>query len=974
MSSAAASSHRPPPSEPPVLDLPLLLPPAATGASSFNILTEESKQRDVLTKLLLTKEGSLELQVISVWATGAGRGAPSTVVRKAYDDPRIWISFKCRAYVKLARPFNLHEFIRSLLDQFYANSSEEQHGAISRADVLKRMKAAVAADEDLVQEFMEQMDKQKFLIVLQDLSSMAEWAAIRKYLPDRSKGSRIVVCTQEFEVASFCTGLPYIQWFSADHSLQIFFKKDLQSDVDGNPASPGPMDLIGRKSEMLELRDYLSKARFEDLHVVSVWGIAGAGKSALVRGFYREELQQCPTFWHSWVDVRHPFDLREFCQTLLLGFHSHSLEANETIYCDSVAIRDLIKECRNLLENQNCIVVIDDIQSKEEWDLIEAALVSRRSKSIVIVITNEASIALHCADRKELVFNVKSLQFESAIDLFKQEVQRIHPTFTSDAIDNDDVLKQLISKCGGLPRVIVAASDFLFHISMERIKRARMMNMEFMHNLESRPEFSCLRDLFTWMRSYFRTCPDLLRPCIFYLSIFSKSQAFRRRRLVMRWVAEGYSKDSGNSTADKNGEDIFSNLIKLSMIQPPEQTVNTQNRMVKCKVNAFFHEYIISRPNQENVSFALEVLTLDGSCRQITGRTGRHLVIEESWVRNRIVFESIDLTRLRSLTVFGKWESFFISNNMKVLRVLDLENASDVTDKDLEKMVKLLSRLKFLSLRRCCKIFHLPKSLDGLRQLQILDVRHTSIITLQASITKLKRLQYVRAGSTAIVSVVPPLQIGKLTLLHTLGVIDVSGKRGKNILKELRNLTQLRKLGVSGVEKKNSQKLICAISSLVQLESLSVWLSKDDEGCLEDTSFSPPNSLQSLKLYGLVGKLPKWIEGLDHLRKMHLETKQLSEENLEPLRYLKELSIIRLSPVGGQLHLSVIFEGQEVHCYKAVKVLEISYSSRLDVTFGTRSMQNLELLQLKGSHDEIVLQELRGRLAVLPKKPDLKLL
>jgi len=52
------------------------------------------------------------------------------------------------------------------------------------------------------------------------------------------------------------------------------------------------------------------------------------------------------------------------------------------------------------------------------------------------------------------------------------------------------------------------------------------------------------------------------------------------------------------------------------------------------------------------------------------------------------VFASIDFSKLRSLTVFGEWRSFYVSEKMELLRVLDLEDASGVQDEDQEQMMK----------------------------------------------------------------------------------------------------------------------------------------------------------------------------------------------------------------------------------------------------------------------------------------------
>lgn len=491
----------------------------------------------------------------------------------------------------------------------------------------------------------------------------------------------------------------------------------------------------------------------------------------------------------------------------------------------------------------------------------------------------------------------------------------------------------------------------------------------------------------------------------------------------MRWVAEGYSRDTKDSTAEERAEVLFSMLVNLSMIQPPPHTVMTPMRMVQCQVSAFFHEYIISRPDEDNIVFALEVFELKGRCRPSNRRTGRHLVIQSSWDRDRIVFDRIDFSRLRSLTVFGKWEPFFVSESMKVLRVLDLEDASGVTDKDLEKIVKLLPRLKFLSLRGRGEICHLPSSLSDLRQLETLDVRGTSIVWLPTSITKLKKLQYLRTGtslaekpstpcasaswlpnlcrSRQLVGVDVPVGIDKLTALHTLGVINAAVTWGNATMKELKSLTQLRKLGVSGVNKKNCKEVGAAISCLAHLGSLSLWLSKGNQ-CLLD-NMSTLEKLQTLKLYGLVKVVPQWIKDLPKLTKLELEM-NISEEFdiIGILGGIKELSILSLcvKPLhgdGSKLDFCVWVNGQEQRCFLKVKILKVTCSSNLTVAFGSEAMQNLELLtvfcssasalhvcelkhlsklrevRLIGSHDGILKEDLERQLNEHKQRPTLKL-
>lgn len=1049
----------------------------------------DTRRKHILGDLtqLITNMDDADLQLISVWGAGGGTGTTS-IIRKCYSDPEIIQNFICRAWVNLSHPFNPHEFVRSLMAHFYANSCQERQGGIIGVDVLTSMDAT-ATQGDLLSEFVQLVDKNRYLVVLEDLPTMAEWDSIRTFLPDRKNGSWIIVSSQKYEIASLCVGHPYqildLKQFSpAEHSICAFLREEVtlkekkggnrkgklhagdESEVNNDSTSTNSKVisteydlsynhtmvanskrkaardwmqnsfLVGRRLHMYQLRRCIAQAQMNHSHVISVWGIAGVGKSAIVRSFYCDRILENQQFQeYGWVDLSHsqPFNLKDFSQSLLTNFQSDSLQANETT--PSRGILGTVRKCCEFLSTRQCLVVIDGLQSKEEWDLIKSALVSRYSKSntIMIVITTEASIAAYCADKDNLVFNVKTLEADAAFDLFENEISKKAPLLPASlCYQGNSAMQELISRCGGLPLLIVAIAgvlatkivswmDTATSINMRfMMDTATSINLRFMFELEINPD---LQDLFSWVHSCFRTCPDFIKPCILYLSFFPRDHDIRRRRLVRRWIAEGYCRDSNDKSAEDNGEFFFSKLLGMSIIQPESSATTSfsDGRMVLCQVNGFFRECILSRSGEmEDL-----VIELADRCTLTTQRTGRHLVISESWDRDRILFGNIDFSRLRSMTVFGKWESFFISKSMKLVRVLDLEDALGLTDENVDQMVKLLPCLKFLSLRGCKKISHLPSSLGDLRLLQTLDVMNTSIVTLPASITKLKKLQYIRGGTTGIASEDPlaphtsvswlskfrrrrcplggvevPIGMGELTGLHTLGVVNIGASAVEAIMRELKKLTQLRKLGVFGVNRNNSRAFVSAVSGHVHLESLSVWLDKENRCYLEDI-FLPSKNLQSLKLYGLVDRLPVlWINQLSKLTKLNLEITRLMQDDISFLGKLPTLSILRLCvnlPEDGLLRFCVFINGFEQRSYQKLKVLEIACRSSFHVTFGSETMKNLDLLKidccsgwldqlsgllhlselkevwLKGSYEDTLKHGLEDQLAAHPNNPVLKL-
>ncbi|XP_066395919.1 disease resistance protein Pik-2-like [Miscanthus floridulus] len=403
-----------------------------------------------------------------------------------------------------------------------------------------------------------------------------------------------------------------------------------------------------------------------------------------------------------------------------------------------------------------------------------------------------------------------------------------HPALIEEA-------KTIMKKCNGLPLAIVIIGGFLAKQPKTPIAW-RKMNEHISAELEMNPELGTLRAIL--MKSY-HGLPYHLKSCFLYLSIFPEDYNISRRRLVSRWIAEGYSSEVRGKSMGEIADGYFMELIELRLI-------NQANRVL-------------------------------------------------------------------------------------LLRVLDLESTFGLVDHHLVSIWELL-HLKYLSLRNCDGIFHLPESLGNLKQLETLDVTNTGIIKLPQAITKLRKLQYIRAGNvdnsilgaysyehfmeripklirnklcawtltliafclsscslklgkSAInievddpinrrdmctffccavfpffarfadpVGVTVPRGLRKMKALHTLGMVNIA-RGGKAILQDIKRLIRLRKLAVTGINKKNCQEFCSTLASLSSLESLSVR-SEEEEGlrdCLDSLRTAPKN-LQSPVIYLAVGR------------------------------------------------------------------------------------------------------------------------
>ena len=316
--------------------------------------------------------------------------------------------------------------------------------------------------------------------------------------------------------------------------------------------------------------------------------------------------------------------------------------------------------------------------------------------------------------------------------MFKDKAEKVNL-----ALDMEEQAKLILKKCGGLPLAISTIGGFL-GTKPKTVVEWRKMHGRINAELEINPELRTIKTVL--MRSY-DGLPYHLKSCFLYMSIFPEDCIIKRKCLVRRWIAEGYCKEMQGMTAEEVGDTYFDELLERSMILPGEGVNHHSGKIGSCQLHDIIREICISKAREENLVFTLE----DGCCLSSTQGPIRHLVISSNWKRDKNVFDSmLDLSHVRSLTVYGEWKPYFISKKMRFLQVLDLEDTSRFINHHLDEIGQL-HHLRYLSIRNCAYIWYLPNSIGNLSHRQTLDAKGTGILELPTTITKLRRLQHIPA-------------------------------------------------------------------------------------------------------------------------------------------------------------------------------------------------------------------------------------
>ncbi|CDP19368.1 unnamed protein product [Coffea canephora] len=163
-----------------------------------------------------------QLKVVSV--VGMGGLGKTTLVKKVYDDVAVKKQFQSHAWITVSQNFQFRDIIKNLIQQLYDEI---------RLPVPRRVESM---DDKMLIEFVRDfLQKRRYILVLDDVWSIAAWEAIKCVLPDCDITGRVVLTTRIADVASApCLGSLHFIYkmkpLSDEESWTLFCNRTFQSN------------------------------------------------------------------------------------------------------------------------------------------------------------------------------------------------------------------------------------------------------------------------------------------------------------------------------------------------------------------------------------------------------------------------------------------------------------------------------------------------------------------------------------------------------------------------------------------------------------------------------------------------------------------------------------------------------------------------------------------------------------------------
>ncbi|CAA3007970.1 late blight resistance homolog R1A-3 [Olea europaea subsp. europaea] len=604
--------------------------------------------------------------------------------------------------------------------------------------------------------------------------------------------------------------------------------------------TPDIGDIVGLKDEVTKIKEQLLEGT-ERLQFISIFGMAGLGKTTLVKKLYDDP------------SIVHYFDKRAWCvvsqnyqiRNILIDILTSMDVLNEEARMDAAenTLREVLHKC---LIHRRYIIVIDDIWNVDALNEIKACIPDKAEGSKILFTTRDKNVAFEASSSYAVVNALKRLTDEECWVLLQRKV------FQENSCPENLIVagKKIARKCDRLPLAVVVIAAVLTNMEKKpKLWEDVAKRISSYTAKESKKYINILE------HSY-NSLPMHLKPCFLYFGTFEEEREIEVRKLISLWTAEGFIEKAEMKSTESVAQEYLEHLINRSLVQVAQR--RPDGEIKTCRIHDLFRDMCLRIAEERKFMKVIQ----------------NRLSIYEQYQRLSIRSHSIPSfsrpfgLHFRSLLGHLPDPSKFIFGNLKLLKVLDLSSMDSIFYNSTEHLVLL----RFLA------VTSIPPSIERFENLEFLFVGNSETVEIPENLFNMVMLRhaYFNGGAQFSKSWRQRAANGETfpeSSLQRISSISIDDENDEKILRYSPNLRKLKcKFAVFFDSSENNYRYPI-LNFLGQLESLNIFFCRSY--LIDDLNPDLTN-------------LPS------NLRRLTLSNFNLSLEQMKIIGNLLELEVLKL--------------------------------------------------------------------------------
>ncbi|XP_058096476.1 disease resistance RPP13-like protein 4 [Magnolia sinica] len=648
------------------------------------------------------------------------------------------------------------------------------------------------------------------------------------------------------------------------------------------------------------------------LNAIGIVGMGGLGKTTTAQKVFNDREVEDHFDRRMWVSVSQTFSEEEIMRSMLKNLGDASLGDSRG---------ELLNKIHQYLLGKRYLIVMDDVWSLENgwWARLCDGL-PKGNGSGIIITTRIEEVARKMGVVKGRIHQPSLLSKELSWLLFSK-IAFAGSQGECQYPELEDVGKEMVEKCGGLPLAIKAVGGIMLCKSPSFDEWRRIAD-NFRDELAENDD-----SVMASLQLSYDELPAHLKSCFLSFSIYPEDCVILKEQLVHWWIGEGFVPTRNGRLTIELGEACFLGLRNRCLVEAADKSYH--GKVLTCKIHDLVRDLVIKIAKEE------------GFC-QLNSARSRRLGLRSD-INGRLLQTNSKLRALLSTTKTGEANKVSSSaarrfREIQYLRVLDLSKSIfDTHLKDIFSQMGSLKLLTYLSLQNTHPMIEVPHSIGKLSNLQVLDLSYChNLKTLPTYITTLEKLTILDVSNCGSLEYMPE-GLGKLSNLQVLLGFKPSGPSCSDGCRvaELKRLTQLKTLEMR-ITRGNeiAYDELGVLSHLQQLQFLTIDCfdshGSDLAGKLDKLSF--PQQLHELSIKFFPGELtPAWLNPISHPRLQYLSISSANFSHMNPRFWGTDTSVWKLQGLMLESLSDLEEEWSKVHqAMPSLRIMSVSWCPKLE--------------------------------------------